>query len=330
METFRKTIKVLFVVSGNSNNFEIAPFIKAQGESLKYIGVEIHYYRILESGLGGYIRNGFKLRRFIKINKFDIIHAHYTFCGYAAVIGARNAPIVLSLMGSDAYGEYVGINKISWKSRFNILATFFIQPFVNAIISKSKNIEEFVFRKQISYVIPNGINIVQFKHEPINQRDQLNLSQDNIYILFLGSKLELRKNFILVEAAIRELADPNVCLLNPYPMKHNMVSKYLNAANVLVMSSLAEGSPNVIKEAMACNCPIVSTDVGDVKWVLGNTEGCYVANFDIKDMSNKIASAILFSKEKGRTNGRSRIIELGLDSQSIARRILSLYYNVLK
>jgi glycosyltransferase involved in cell wall biosynthesis len=103
----------------------------------------------------------------------------------------------------------------------------------------------------------------------------------------------------------------------------------MNASDVLILSSLHEGSPNVIKEAMACNCPIVTTNVGDVKWVLDNTDGCYISSFDPKEYVEKIKLALEFSEKNGRTKGRDRIIELGLDSVTIAKKIINVYQKVL-
>jgi glycosyltransferase involved in cell wall biosynthesis len=90
-----------------------------------------------------------------------------------------------------------------------------------------------------------------------------------------------------------------------------------------------EGSPNVIKEAMACNCPIVATDVGDIRWVLGETEGCYISSFDTKEFADKIRLALKYSETVGRTNGMKRIQELGLDSETIAKRIIDIYKKAL-
>lgn len=322
-------MKILFMCSGNSKNFNIVPFIKAQGESLIKIGVDVDYYPVIGKGFLGYLKVAFDLRKYLKKKQYDIIHAHFTLSGWAAVIGSGKTPVVLSLMGSDAYGEYVGVNKVLLKSRLNTFLTFLIQPFVRAIICKSRNIEKYVYLKHKSYIIPNGINKDKFKPALKGFRTELNLSSRRKYILFLGSKSNVRKNYMLVHNAVARLDSEEITLINPYPVSHNEIPKYLNSVNVLVVSSLMEGSPNVIKEAMACNCPIVSTDVGDVRWVLGETKGCYVASFDAEDFAEKVRLALKFSEEKGRTNGERRIKELGLESETIAEHIKAVYKKVL-
>ena len=99
----------------------------------------------------------------------------------------------------------------------------------------------------------------------------------------------------------------------------------MNASDIVVLTSLREGSPNVIKEAMACNCPVVATDVGDIAWLFGNEPGHFLSGFDPQDVATKLNMALEFSEEYGRTSGRNRIIELGLDSESVARRIVGVY-----
>jgi teichuronic acid biosynthesis glycosyltransferase TuaC len=149
-------------------------------------------------------------------------------------------------------------------------------------------------------------------------------------VLFLGNKNRPGKNFPLVQAAIEQLGRPDIELVCPYPIAHQDIPQYLNDADLLAFPSFMEGSPNVIKEAMACNCPIVSTDVGDVSWVFGKTEGCYLASFDAGDFAKKIAVAINFSQAQGKTMGRQRIIELGLDMETVAKRIMEVYDYSLK
>ena len=322
-------MKILFVCSGNVNGFDVVPFIKEQGEAIRKLGVDIEYFPLRGKGLKGYLEAGLSLRSYLKKNHYDLIHAHFILSGCAAVFASRRTPVVLSLMGSDAYGEYVGENKTLFSSRYLTLLTILIQPLVRAIISKSRNIERYVYLKRKSFIIPNGIDTTKFKSGEINYRDELALSSDKKQILFLGSKNSVRKNLKLAQNAVSCLNRNDVELINPYPVSHESVPKYLNSVDVLAVCSYMEGSPNVIKEAMACNCPIVATDVGDVKWVLGKTEGCYIASFKPEDYAAKLSEALKFSQTHGRTQGEQRIKELNLDSVTVAKRIIEIYKMVL-
>ncbi len=322
-------MKVLFINSGNSKDFDIPPFIKIQGISLSEKGAKVDYFKIQGRSIKGYINTVYRLRKYLKENSFDLIHAHYNLSGWVAVLAFPKIPIVLSLMGTDAYGEYIGINKIIFKSRFMTVLTYMIQPFVNAIISKSKQIESYVYRKKISYVIPNGISLEFFKRYPPEIREELDLKKDKNYVLFLGDVNYKRKNFELAKNAVKLLGNKEVELISPYPVSHEKVVKYLYAADIFIMTAFIEGSSNVIKEAMACNCPIVSTDAGDAKWVIGDTPGCFITSFDPADVADKLQMALDFAQNNKRTNGRERIIELGLDSETIAGRIVGVYNKVL-
>lgn len=322
-------MRVLFVCSGNNKSFQVIPFIKEQAESLRKLGIDVEYFSIKGKGFQGYIKAGLKLKRILKRTRYDLIHAHYTLSGWTAVIGAGNTPIVLSLMGSDTCGTFIGVNKISIKSRLEKVLTKCIQPFVSAIISKSPNIEQHVYLKRKSYIIPNGININKFVQKLERDQLDLNLHGTKRKILFLGNRNSIVKNYPLVKAALEKIDLIDIELLCPYPIPHDHIPKYLNAVDILVLSSLNEGSPNVIKEAMACNCPIVSTDVGDVRWIIGDTKGCYISSFDVDDFALNIRLALDFAEKYKKTNGIERIIELGLDSENIAKRVLNVYDRVL-
>ncbi|WP_048919391.1 glycosyltransferase [Rufibacter radiotolerans] len=322
-------MRVLFVCSGNSRTFDIVPFIKEQGESLRKVGAQVDYFPVVGKGIMGYLKAGLRLRKFLKNNSYDLIHAHFTLSGWSAVIGAGKTPVVLSLMGSDAYGEYIGVNKIQLSSWLNIFLTYLIQPFVTAIISKSANIDQHVYLKHKSHIIPNGVNLKKFSPSPQDYREELALDNSKQQVLFLGNKTNIRKNFPLAKKALDLLNLPEVELINPFPVAHDAIPKYLNSVHVLVVPSLMEGSPNVVKEAMACNCPIVATDMGDVKWVMGETAGCYVSSFEPADVADKIRQALEFSENMNRTKGEERLKELGLDSETIAQRVKAVYEEAL-
>jgi teichuronic acid biosynthesis glycosyltransferase TuaC len=320
-------MKVLFVAKEGSDNFSIPPFVKAQGESLKECGVEIHYFMVTGRGVKGYISSSRKLRAYLDGKGFDLIHAHFSLCGWTAVLARSRCRIVLSLMGSDAYGIYVGKGKRTIKGFLYPVLTLLIQPFVASIICKAPNIEKFVWLKRRSQIIPNGIDLSCFVDEgPEHKvREQLGFSSQDKIVLFMGDPSNPRKNYPLAQEACTCLKDSNIKLIAPYPISHDAVIKYMNAANVLVFPSFMEGSPNVVKEAMACNCPIVATKVGDIEWLLGDEAGHYLSDFSPEDFSCKLKEALEFSTTQGKTHGRERLLTLGLDSRSVAQRIKDIY-----
>ena len=318
-------MKVLFLSSGNSKDFTITPFIKSQGESLKKNGVHLNYFLIKGKGLFGYLKNIKYLRDHLKSNKYDVIHAHYSLVGWVAVLSTIKIPIVVSFMGCDTYGDYDENGKLVLSSYFQIFLSKLLQPFVAAIIVKSKNLEEYVYKKNKLSIIPNGVNFEIFKSiEQKYAKKYLGLDLDKKYVLFLGDKNNKRKNYNLANDSMR-YCNKKSSLINPYPIEHSQIPLYLNACDCLIMTSYNEGSPNTIKEAMACSCPIVSTDIGDVKEIIGNTEGCYISQFDSKSLAEKIDLAILFNK---RTEGRSAIKHL--DENKIASKLIAVYNNCIK
>ncbi len=322
-------MKVLFIASGHKGKNRIAPFIQAQGDALSEEGIEMSYFAVEGKGAMSYLRSVPLLRKRIEADPPDLIHAHYSLCGWVAVLAGTGKPIVLSLMGDDAYGDYIAKDRIDWRSSWLPVVTWMIQPFVDVLISKSANIARHVYRPRISHIIPNGVRLDQFRLYPGGCREELGLRPDKQYVLFLGDRNIPRKNFALADAAVRLLGRPDVELINPFPLSHGEVVKYLNSADVFVLCSFMEGSPNVVKEAMACNCPIVTTDVGDAAWVTGDTPGCVVSSFHAAEFAGALAQALDYAATNGRTEGRQRLIQLGLSASDVAQRICAIYAQLL-
>jgi glycosyltransferase involved in cell wall biosynthesis len=325
-------MKVLFVVSGNNQYYDVAPFIRSQGDSLAQEGVEVTYFPIIGKGLFNYIKNILPLHKHLKQNPVDVIHAHYSLCGWVAVWASLGRiPVVLSYMGDDLFGSHSGLNKRSFKSWVLVLLGKTVQPFVQAIICKSQKMVDAVARKSVTHLIPNGVRLEQFKIYEKGCRKELGLEKDKKYVLFLADPSDANKNVALVEAALDILNLPDVELLVRYKVSHDAVVKYLNSADVFVLCSFSEGSPNVVKEAMACNCPMVVTKAGDAAWVVGHTQGCYVSpSWKPEDFAKKLRLALQFAEKHGRTKGREQLLALGLDAKSIALKVISIYEKVQK
>lgn len=318
-------MKVLFASSGNSH-YGIVPFIKNQGESLRKKGIQVDFFPVLGHGISGYLKNAKKLKKQVKSKNYDVIHAHYSLIGLVAMLALTKKPIVVSLMGSDAYGDYDINGKRKSGSYFPMLVTQLIQPFVNAIVVKSENILKYVYRKNIASLVPNGVDFNRFK--PMDKaecRKLLNLPQNKSIILYLANSEDPRKNYQLLEKSIPHIKKKYVEIINPYPIKNEDFPLYLNACDVFVLTSYNEGSPNVIKEAMACDCPIVSTDVGDVKKVIKGAKGCFLTSFDEIDLADKIDKALLLNT---RTSGRKHIDHLR--EEKIAEKLINIYKSTLK
>jgi glycosyltransferase involved in cell wall biosynthesis len=100
---------------------------------------------------------------------------------------------------------------------------------------------------------------------------------------------------------------------------------YMNAADVLVLASLLEGSPNAVKEAMAVNLPVVTVDVGDAAELIGPTEGCYLVPRDAAAIAEKIVEVCARGV---RTRGREWIARLSMPS--VAQQVVDVYASVVK
>ena len=310
-------MKVLFVSSGNKTG-DPRDVVNNQGTALKKRGVDLDYFCVRGGGLRGYLSALPALRRRLATDPTDIVHAHYSLSGFLAYFaGAR--PLIVSLMGSEAYGGRV----------IGLMTRIFARFFWSNIIVKSREMKDKLGLKD-AVIIPNGVDLsVFYEREKKEALAKTFPDSNKTNILFVADPGRAEKNFTLASDLVRMLNDGNVLLTPVHNIPINDLPLFYSAADVVLLTSSWEGSPNVIKEAMACGCPIVSTDVGDVRLIIGSTEGTYLASHKASDISEKLSKAIRYSRTKGRTKGRERIKEIGLDSDNISLEIISLYERVL-
>lgn len=306
-------MRVLFVSS--FNNGGISPIVEAQGESLLQQNIKLDYFGIHGKGLTGYLSHVFILRRHLNLNKYDIVHAHYSLCGMVAYL-ARAKPLVVSLMGSD-----VNSSKF-WRK----VIALFARWSKATILMKSKEMNSMLGLAN-SHILPNGVNLQKFYPMDKNLvRSKLGWSIKKNIILFPADPNRPEKNFGLFKKSVDLLKDSNIEYQTLGNIPSAEIPKYLNASDVVCLTSKWEGSPNVIKEAMSCNIPIVSTNVGDVVWLLGSDEGHYAASSEnASTIAVEMAKALDFSREFGRTKGRQRLRKLMLDSESKGLELVKIY-----
>lgn len=306
-------MKVLFISSGKNGG--VSELIKAQGESLKTSGIEVDYY-IVPSGFWSYVGCIPSLKKTYRKNKYDIAHAHYSYCAFVATLaGVR--PLVVSLMGSDILG--------SCTSRF--FSRILHKKIWGETIVKTEELK-LVLGSTQAHVIPNGVNLDRFRPMDIETaRSHIGFNGKGKLIVFISNPGRPEKNYNLAKEAVSLITEYEITLLPVFNVTQDEIPYYLNAADVFILTSKWEGSVNVIKEAMACNIPVVSTDVGDVKEKITGIEGCYIAEKTAENVARELILALNFNR---RTKGRDRIIELGLDSKIVSGRIIDLYNKLLK
>lgn len=313
-------MKVIFVASGNKAVGTVSSFVRSQFDSLHEQNLDMTLFPVTGKGWKGYAKNLVALRKLVKTQKPDIVHAHYSVCGYLAALATfgLKTKVVVSILGSFPPGKFKA------KKR---LVRFFIDHVWDGALVKSQRT-----RSQLNRplpVVPNGVDLRMFNLRPqAEARAVVGFEEGEKYVIFVSNPARPEKNYPLAQAAVQTLQQPNLHLVPVFDKPHSQVVDYMCAADVLIMTSLNEGSPNVIKEAMACNCPIVVTDVGDVRWVTSGVDGTFVADtFKAEELADLLKKALAFN---GRTRGRERITELELTTQEVSSKLISIYNTVLK
>ncbi|MCA9102233.1 MAG: glycosyltransferase, partial [Planctomycetales bacterium] len=181
-----------------------------------------------------------------------------------------------------------------------------------------------------SHIVPNGVDLDHFR--PLDQaqtRAELGWQPDATHILFPGDPGNPRKNYALAKKVVARaearLGRP-LKLMTLWDISPERVPLYMNASDAMLMMSLREGSPNVVKEAMACNVPVVSVPVGDVAELLDGVTGNHVRPYDADQLADALAELLSLGTPSA---GRDAMLARGLDLEGVARRIIGIYESVL-
>ena len=300
--------------------------VARQIESLRAAGADVDVLEVRGIRRLKYLQSFWRLWRMVPAA--DLIHAHYGYCGWLAR-AQIGTPVVVSFMGDDLLGTPDASGRAEPLSRLVVQADRWLARLVDAVIVKSAEMAGVVAPVRC-HVIPNGVDLASFRPlDAVAARAMLGWPADARYVLFAGDPANPRKGFALAEAAVAHArtrtAEPiEVAVLAD--VAPDDVATLMNACDVLLMTSLWEGSPNVVKEAMACDLPIVSVPVGDVPELLDGVEGGTVRPRDPVALGDALVG-VLMRPERPPT--RAALIHKGLDMESVARRVMAVYREVL-
>lgn len=306
-------MRILFVANHNPGFF--SPFVLEQAEALRKKGVEIDFYGVEGKGAIGYLSNFTALKQKIHTYHPQLIHAHYGLCGLLANL-QREVPVVTTFHGSDIHSK--GINLM--------LSRLAIALSAHSIFVSDPLLQMAGMGKRCSSVIPCGVNTTVF--QPMDKayaRQQLGWDNNSKKVLFAGAFDKTVKNAPLAQESVKLIQDAQLIELKGYSREE--VALLLNAVDALLMTSLNEGSPQIIKEALCCGCPIVSVKVGDVTSLIAGIEGCFLVERNAQEIASRLKVAFT-SQRQG--EGRNRIIESGLDNTTIATKITSIYQDLIQ
>jgi glycosyltransferase involved in cell wall biosynthesis len=316
----------------SSNGFIQANiWAKRQIESLEAIGIIVETYHFGERrSLRGLLRGGCALHRRVLEFKPDIVHVHYASVqALIAVLFARR-PVVITLCGSDLLGNYNSYGKKTWSGVLSSCLSQLAALGASRCIAVSEELRNCLwlrwYRNKCD-VIPCGVDLSLFKPIPRSQaRAALGWTHNDPVILFIlreGAWVKDPKLAIAAhnEARRRLNSLRMVVLRNEDPSK---IPLFLNASDVLLLTSRHEGSNNSVKEALACNLPVVATRCGDTEERLQGVRWSYICKRDSRELAQRLLEVVTSGE---RSNGREYLNDLTIDR--VAQKVKVCYKRVL-
>ena len=314
------------------------PFVLEQGESLRAAGCDAHgepitvdYFTVR----GNYVKAAVELRKKIRETRPDIVHAHYGLSGVTAALAVLSLRLSLSSSAPALVSTFH--NGETLNRKVNFLCSLFSLRADHVIYVAEHIRDKAIFVNKHNTTLPCGVNLEESKPTDYQQaRAQLGFDSEKYYILFGGAFSNTRKNVALLREAVDKLHQSQIKnhqskieILEMKGMDRKTVALYMSACDMFALPSKSEGSPQALKEAMACGCPCLATDIADVRLLLGGLEGNYICSFDPTDVAHGVEQ--LLSLPRGfRTRGRARIEQLGYRNEDVAKKLMEIYGGLRK
>jgi len=307
-------------------------FVHEQVRGLRALGIDVRVLFVdrRQEGPLAYYRMHNNIRS--AFAEFDPDAIHVMYGGVMAHQVLRRHPIrpaVVTFHGSDLLGE----NLSGWMrkiiSRYGVYCSRRAAHAAESVVIVARHLMGALMgaaSPEKTHVIPCGIDLERFQPmDPLACKQALGWSGQSFHVLFASSNGDPVKRPWLAKAAVAQLAngDRPVELHHLTGISNANVPVWLNAADVLLLTSMHEGSPTVVKEALACGLPVVSVDVGDVAERIEGIEGCHLAQADPADLAAKLGLA----RARGqRLNCEGRLKEFSI--LSVAQKLKQCYEGI--
>jgi len=305
-------------------------FVQRQVASLRELGVTVDVR--VAGGAGGSRWPGLVacLREEVTRRSYDLLHAQYGGRTALAAVLVGGPPVIVSYCGSDLNGLGTGTPRERAHAGAGVLCSQFAALHARGLIVKSEGLANRLWRawdRKRCHIIPNGIDLELFR--PMGRRQaraRLGWELDGAVVLVSGQSDGPVKRLDLAEAAVAQARNrvPGLSLRLLRGVPPREVPLHLNAADLVLLTSQHEGSPNIVKEALACNVPVVSVDVGDVKRWISGTPHCWLCDREPASLAEGIVRAL---SGGGRSEGRAVVAPLALPG--VAARVLDVYEEAL-
>jgi len=321
------------IINGNRNGemFDVPPFVSDQARFVSRAGWQVSVGVVDDrTSVQGIVRNSRRLSDEIAAARPAVVHAQYgsVTAAIARVVAGR-LPLVVSFCGDDLLGT--PIPGVLWRAREQSARAIGLWGARDAaaIVVKSDNLRDALPRRLRgrATVLPNGVDTESFvPMDRASCRAALGWASDARIVLFNASHggNQVVKNQPLARQVVDLVAasTPRVYLNAISGASRERMRLMMNAADCLLVTSFHEGSPNVVKEAMACNLPVVTVPCGDVAQRLSRTHPGAVSTYD----AGGLAKAVIGVLESGsRSNGRDELIAQGLTALQVAERLTAIY-----
>lgn len=302
-------------------------FIKRQAEFLQAAGVDVDVFHFQSAKRPwNYLVAWLRLRRRMAHHRYDLAHAQFGQSGLLVL--PKRLPLVVTFRGDDLEGIVDSDGRITLPGRVLKLISQGVARCADAAIVVSEHMKQFLHPSVRTYVVPSGLDFQLFRPIPRNEaRCHVGLPTDKRLVLFVGNPELPRKRYVLAREAVAVLNRSLPAeLVLAWGTPHADIPFLMSACDALVFTSLQEGSPNVVKEALACNLPVVSVRVGDVPVRLKDVEGCELC---ADDRPETIAAALeRVLRRNQRIAGRSVVQHL--DEQKLTEQVIAIYRSVAR